>query len=127
MSIAPLEMAVLQKLLGGDHPVLTVLRAQLFGLSVVLREETGTGFFTEFAVGDTACPAVLPLPRVQFGDVEATIPGLKHGAGFLLYVEEGLLHMLEGYSYEEPWPDHIDQFSLKYSDPNRRAVLAKLG
>jgi hypothetical protein len=50
-----------------------------------------------------------------------------HGAGFLLYVDGGLLSMLEGYSYEEPWPDEIREFSVSYLDPARTSVLATLG
>lgn len=121
-----LEIAVLRKLLDGDHPVLTILRQQLVGLSVKTRERTGTGFFTEFSVTTTTPRASLSSGQARFGDVEATIRGLEHGAGFLLYVESGALQMLEGYSYEEPWPENVDEFSLRYSHPDRRAELAKL-
>ena len=127
MLLEPLESAVLQKLLDGDHPVLVALRGQLPGLSVKERKQTGTGFFTEFSTAAAASPAPLVSGKLRFGDVQATINGLKHGAGFLLYVDQGLLHFLEGYSYEEPWPEQVCEFVVKYSSPDRKTELAKLG
>jgi hypothetical protein len=47
--------------------------------------------------------------------------------GFLLYVDRGLLHMLEGYSYEEDWPEEVGDFSISYASPARKGVLARLG
>jgi len=41
----------------------------------------------------------------------ATIDGLQHGAGFLLIVEDGMLDMVEGCTYVEPWPDRSRAFS----------------
>ena len=52
---------------------------------------------------------------------------LAHGAGFVLFIRGGRLSMLEGYTYDEPWPDQVRGFSLRYSDPERKAELAKLG
>jgi hypothetical protein len=126
MPLELLETEVLQKLLEGDHPVLEKLREQIPGLSVNAREHTEVGFFTKFTVRDGALPATSAPDNIKFGDVEAKIAGLEHGAGFLLYIEKGFLYMLEGYSYEERWPRVINDFSLKYSIANRSAELAKL-
>jgi hypothetical protein len=125
--LEPLEIAVLQELLAGEHPVLVALRAQMRGLRVKTREFSGTGFFTELAPTSRAIPAPVPSGKLRFGDVHATIGGLTHGAGFLLYVDAGLLHMLEGYSYEEKWPEELDVFSVTYADPDRSDVLSRLG
>ena len=122
----PLEFAVLRKLLEGDHPVLASLRLQAEGLSVAAREKTGAGFFTKFATAVTSEPAPVNTGKLRFGDVEATISGLANGAGFLLYVDEGRLSMLEGYSYEEPWPNEVKDFSLRFANADRAAVLAKI-
>ncbi len=51
---------------------------------------------------------------VKFGDVIAEIPGLSGGAGFLLYIENGILDVLEGYSYDEPWPTSTEGFTLRF-------------
>ena len=39
--------------------------------------------------------------KIRFGDVSAEIAGLKCGAGFLVYVDDGKIQMLKGYSYDE--------------------------
>lgn len=124
--MTPFEAAVLQKLLHGEHPVLAALREQVPAVSVATREETGAGFFTRFTLPDEIVRAPTSSEHLRIGDVEATVDGLSHGAGFLLYVEHGVLHMLEGYSYEESWPASIDRFSLEYHDPSRTAVLTQL-
>lgn len=127
MQLEPLELAVLRKLLDGKHPVLAALRDQIQGLNVKSRKLTGAGFFLELSTAPAACPAPLGSKNFRIGDVQATLAGLKHGAGFLLYVEDGLLHMLEGYSYEEAWPPEALGFSLSYTDPDRAKLMAALG
>jgi hypothetical protein len=121
--LTALELAVLTKLLDGDHPVLTQLRKQIPQLSVVSREFSGVGFFTDVSVltRHDAVPESL-----TFGDVEATIEGLRNGAGFVLFVRAGAISMLEGYTYDEPWPETVGSFSLRYWEPTRAKLLADL-
>ena len=125
-SLEPLEEAVLTKLLVGELPVLVELRAQLPFLSVAKRTLTGVGFFTEFTVSPGAIPVPLPKGAGPLGDVEADIERLEHGAGFLLFVKKGFLHTLEGYSMDEPWPERIEGFSLRYERPDRRRIFSTL-
>lgn len=122
--LEPLEAAVLEKLLAGDHPVLAALRVQLSGATVKGRTHTGVGFFTGLALARHAMPA--PVGTLRFGDVEATIDGLQHGAGFVLLVDDGRLTTLEGFSYGEPWPAGIAAFSVRYWDPARPDLETKL-
>jgi hypothetical protein len=35
-------------------------------------------------------------------------------------VKDGYLRMLEGYSYDEPWPDSIHTFDLYYESGSQR-------
>jgi len=114
-----LEAQVIALLLEGEHPVLAVLRKQFAVLQVVGREATGVGFYTTFAL-PMGIPVLLPRVSLKLGDVEAEIGGLHHGAGFLLYIERGRLHMLEGYSFEEPWPACITGFRLHYTSGEGR-------
>ncbi len=111
--LTKLERAVLDKLLAGRSGESQILRRQLSVARVLKRELSGVGFFTEFSA-----PADAPkLPRerkFRFGDVGAEIAGLQHGAGFLLLVENGYLKMLEGFSYDEAWPDDASRFTLHY-------------
>jgi hypothetical protein len=122
--LEPLEAAVLAMLLTGDHPVLEALRNQLASATIARRELTGVGFFLDFAVAASAVPA--SVKQLRFGDVEATLAGLEHGAGFVLFVDDGELAMLEGFSYGEPWPSPVTRFALRYHDPARSDLPAQL-
>jgi hypothetical protein len=120
--LTTLEQAVMQALLDGDDDILSILREQLKTTLVVKREMTGVGFYTTFEVS-------ADVPRAdnrsfKFGDVVASITGLKHGAGFLLYVKLGVLQMLEGYSYDEPWPEENAEFKLSYTPGQQRDTEA---
>jgi hypothetical protein len=119
-----LESAVLNKLLEGNHPALGTLRDQLRVATVRSRRLTGAGFFTEIELPPETILARMSPDSFQFGDVEASIPGLQHGAGFLVYIRNGMLQLLEGYSYEEPWPQRTDVFELRYSEPGRESLIA---
>jgi hypothetical protein len=41
-----------------------------------------------------------PTSDFKLNNVYAEIDGLQYGAGFLLYIKDGMLDMLEGYCYE---------------------------
>lgn len=112
-----LERAVLEKLLAGDLPVLVKLRQQLNAAQVDNREKSGHGFFTTLTV-DRSVAEPVPVSN-RFGDVVAEIQGLEQGAGFVLMIEDGYLHMLEGYAYDEAWPEEIGKFSLSYAKEPR--------
>ena len=117
--LTDLERGVLDALLSGENHVLEVLRKQLRNCRVRSRELTGSGFFTELQV-DRGLPAALTSAEMlRIGDVNAKISGLEHGAGFVLFVKDGFLEMLEGYSYEEPWPESVGEFELSYTGKSR--------
>lgn len=117
-----LEIAVLRKLLDGDLPLLIRLRQQLELCTVERRELTGCGFYTTLALPkDISLIAGLDI---KFGDVIGDISGLTSGAGFVLYIKDGALDMLEGYSYDEPWPKSINSFNLKYMNGEKRDWVA---
>ena len=116
-SFNSLERAVLELLLAGEDPVLLVLRTQLSMCSLGRRELTGGGFFSSLIVAPK-CPRT-PKLNFQFGDVVAKVDGLKHGAGFLLFIRDGLLGMLEGYAYDETWPENIAWFRVGYDKEPR--------
>lgn len=121
-----LERAVLKKLLEGDHPVLERLRGQLAKCQVVRREMTGVGFLADLDVGEIPEPQGI---RFQLSDVAGAIPGMRHGAGFVLFVENGRLSLLEGFGYDDPWPQTITRFTLEYDNGrgrNWKALWEKL-
>lgn len=116
------EEAVLEKLLAGDIAVLAGLRAQAARARLASRENTGVGFHCSLEVPPDV-PLVAPAD-FELGDVDATIEGLEHGAGFLLFVRGGRMTMLEGYSYEEPWPQEIRNVTLSYRREPRELGLS---
>lgn len=114
-----LEAAVLDKLLAGDLPALACLRTQRQRIHVTKREYSGVGFFTEFGHPDDVV-RLAPSISIRFGDVLAELDGLEHGAGFLLFIDNGLITMLEGYTNaNEAWPDKPGRFELRYWAPQR--------
>ncbi|MGH2483438.1 MAG: barstar family protein [Candidatus Limnocylindria bacterium] len=109
--LTKLEQAVLDKLLQLGNPTVEALRLQAEHSRVRHREYTGVGFWTEFDVSEVASSA--GSADFELSGVGADIPGLEHGAGFLLFVRNGYLSQLEGFTYDEPWPQDDQVFRLK--------------
>jgi hypothetical protein len=121
--LTPLESEVLRWLLAGEDSVLAALREQFTLASVLSRSLTGHGFYLEFTV-PTSVTKLHERFRVKpdfcFGDVKASIDSLEHGAGFLLWVKDGILDLLEGYTYGETWPASVESFELQYITGDNR-------
>lgn len=124
--LSRLEREALSMFLAGDHNVLRALREQLSTCRVVDRELTGVGFFTKLAVPESAAKAGIDNGTLTFADVTAEIEDLEHGAGFVLFVRDGRLDTLEGYTYDEPWPEVIGAFALDYAQADRPELAALL-
>jgi hypothetical protein len=114
--LTPLEKSVLDRMLDRQGEPFHTLRRQLSLATVSKRKFSGVGFFTEFALSKDA-PVNEDLADMTVGDVGAEIPGLEHGAGFVLFVRNGAIRMLEGYTYDENWPENTDGFRLFRTTP----------
>lgn len=89
-------------LLAGDHPHLQTLRTQYDAADADI-DITGSGFYVEFDVPDRTDR--LPVTdRFHFGDVEASATNSRYGMGFVLFVDDGILTLLEGYTYDDDFP-----------------------
>jgi hypothetical protein len=112
------EKELMDKLLDGDDIVLAILRKQFQDSSIKFRKDTGVGFYLTFYIPNDLPPIFdeVPLckPNFCFGDVKAHIQGLRNGAGFLIWVKNGYLDQLEGYTYDEKWIHEIKSFKLNY-------------
>jgi hypothetical protein len=109
-----LERDVITLLLSGDDPDLPALRMQFEHALATNREMTGVGFWTKIATSDAD-----PVPGRQNFELlkaTATIPAIDHGAGFVLFVREGRLSQIEGFTFDEPWPDDVAGYSLARID-----------
>jgi predicted transcriptional regulator len=108
--LTALEKAVLQKIASQCSEACELLYAQLTNLSVTDRRNTGAGFYTAFKV-DSRCQIV--SVNSPIGEVTAEVSGLDHGMGFLLWLKNGYINQLEGYSFEEDTSD-IDWTNLNF-------------
>ena len=125
-NLTTLEKQVLEMLLRGEDEVLTILREQAQGLQVSSREMTGVGFYTKFLVPPDM-PRVPVYLDFKLGDVNGVADNVNHGLGFLLYVKDGALSMLEGYTYDEPWPEDIRCLVLTYASEGGRRLNFQAG
>lgn len=106
--LTALERGVFELLLEGDHPNLDILRKQLEDCVVIEREMTGVGFFTTVKIADGHPPVRPDLEIIHLDGVYVRTPQLADGAGFVLFIREGYLDFLEGYTYGEPWPGKME-------------------
>ena len=120
LQLTVVEQVILQMLLAGDDDVLALLRAQFETAIIISRKMTGVGFFTDFAVPESV-ERTEPKGFV-IDDVHGNLSGLAHGAGFLLFVRDGTLSMLEGYTYgDEEWPQEarlIEVYYMHHAPPD---------
>lgn len=89
------------------------LRSQLATCRVAEREFTGHGFFTSLVIPPDVAPAAVRRDRLHLGkEIGATMDGLEHGARFVLFVEKGVLGLLEGFCFEAAWPERIENWTV---------------
>jgi len=90
----------------------SAVAAQLTHAAIASRKHTGVGFYTHFAYSPDA-PISRGLPSAELGDFDAQHPMLQDGAGFVLFIRDGVACFLEGYTYgEETWPDNELLFTI---------------
>ncbi len=111
IDITPLEKSVMDSLLDDTREPFVTLSRQYGVASITERQPTGKGFFLFFSIPENVDRIDRNL-SIKFGDVVAAIKGLDYGAGFILHVNNGAIDFLEGYSYDEPWPNCISEFTL---------------
>ena len=91
-------------LLAREDPSAAILRDQYAVARLEKPTLTGVGFFAEFDVPSDA--PRFHAARLIGGAAEIEIAGVEHGAGCLLFVNEGVIQTLEGYTYADAWPMH---------------------
>lgn len=114
-----LETRVMEQLLEGDDPVRKILNTQWRNCSIRNREYSGRGFFLDFDV-PAGLPKVTEKENLEISidknglDIVAYIPGVEHGIGFILFVRDGEISFLEGFTYAgEDWPGTISGFRIE--------------
>ncbi len=112
-----LEEKVMGLLFAGDYPALKVLREQWKSSVIKEVQLTGVGFFINYEIPDD-CPRI--SGSLTLSDVTADIKGVKNGVGFILFVKDGVLTMLEGATYDDPWPEKIEIQKIYYVGDQER-------
>jgi hypothetical protein len=113
------EKIIMGKLLSGTDPILEILRTQYSTAEVKSREFTGTGFYTNFQL-DKNLPKVTGKQNFHFGDLKVDIRGIRSGLGFVLFIADGYICYLEGYTYDDPWPEEYDILNICFEAGDKR-------
>lgn len=118
---APREVVALvnrlvPQLIAGDHSSLTALREQLPFATIREVQMTGHGFYAEFDV-----PADVPLAvpaNFAGGNAEIVLAGATAAAGCVLFVRDGRLATLEGYTFgDEGWAEDAKVLAIERVEP----------
>lgn len=111
---------VMKKLLEGNDEIFKYLQKQYEYTSIDKIEETGVGFYITYKLSKKYNFPLLDK-TFRIGDLNCDISTLNYGAGFLLYVENGVMSLLEIYTYgEETWPIELKNYNFYYTDDNRK-------
>ena len=95
-----------------DLTMFEVLEKQYKSAKVISREFSGFGFFTNFEITDKSLK-LTERQNFELGNVQLKLEGLKLGAGFVLFIRDGLIKTLECYTYDEPWPTSIATYAFE--------------
>jgi hypothetical protein len=121
----PLERTVLDLLLSRTDEGYAALREQMAVAEVIERRMSGAGFFTTLSVPSDSpkAPSTVGNPVGQESayeeDVYADVDGMAHGAGFLLWLDDGQMSQLEGFAYADAWPHEVTGFTVRWEKINR--------
>ena len=104
------ERAVIEHILEKEAPE---YKKHLPYLLVDRRENTGVGIYVYFKYSENY-PLSSSENRTMGQSVYAEIEGLEGGAGFILYLDNGKITMLESFSHgSETWPVRILKFNIQ--------------
>jgi hypothetical protein len=96
LHLTNLERDAIAHILAEDPEYRAMLDHQLQSVVVEKRENTGGGFLTTLSVPESTTAVVVPSPLGM--NVYASVDGMEYGLGLLLFLEDGRISLLEGYS-----------------------------
>lgn len=114
-------------LLAGDDEVLATLRRQYEVANIVEENPDGVGFFIYYEVPDGSLRLRTARQSFTIGDVDGRVADVEDAVGFILFVMDGFVSSLEGYSLAlDSWPTRNDEIVLYYRSGGERdfATLA---
>lgn len=119
MKTTELETAVLRAMLADADLEKIRSTVNFDKVTVCDRELTGVGFLTELERSDE-----LKLFDSGFssrwGKIGARLNSSEIETGYLVYIDDGYVTTLEGYTYGDEWPEHIDRIELYELKPGMK-------
>ena len=111
MKATELEKLVIESLLADDElkPVRSTVNFEAVFASD--REFTGAGFLTAFERTEELRLFESNV-SLRWGKVGARLNASKVETGYLVYVDDGYLTTVEGYTYGDEWPESVDEIEL---------------
>lgn len=111
---------VMKMLLEGEQDVLLTLRKQ-FSTSKMFVENSNVGFFVQFCVCEEGIDINKYKQCFQIGDVDGKVGEIECAVGFILYIKDGIIKMLEAYTnIIEEWPIDDSDIMLSYESGKNR-------
>jgi hypothetical protein len=111
MKATELEKLVIRSMLV-DHDLKAVRSSVNFDAVLVSdRELTWVGFLTEFQRSEELKLFEADV-SLRWGKVGARLNASKVETGYLVYVDDGYVISVEGYTYGDEWPDQVEQIEL---------------
>ncbi len=112
---------VMEMLLDGDDEVLSLLKKQYETAEIVSEELGEVGFYINYHVENFAINQEQFNSTFQIGDVDGVVNNINGAVGFILYVKDGFLTMLEGYvNIVDEWPEKDYEIKLVYDTGKSR-------
>jgi hypothetical protein len=63
--------------------------------------------------------------KFQIGDVDGAVNEIEGAVGFILYIENGFITLLEGYTnIIDKWPEFINEITLTYDSGEKRDIVS---
>jgi len=106
-----LEKAVVEMLLN-DRALLDKKKSVRWdAVAVKRRSMTGAGFLTEFEHSPELC-VFGETVSLRWGKAGARLNDARIETGYLVYVDDGVITRVEGYTYGDEWPTSIDRIEM---------------
>lgn len=109
--LSSLEKDILYLAVQGDGSDRLMIQKQLNIVKVGKRVNSGAGLFVDLMVSPSENVRVYSK-RMQLSNIHGECNELSAGFGVTVFVEDGLLKLLELYSYDEGWPEQLTSVKL---------------
>ena len=111
MEAIELEKLVIESMLADRELKPVKSTVNLDAVVVVGREFTGVGFLVEYERSDELRVFGTGV-KLRWGKVGARLNAAKIETGYLVYVDDGYVTAVEGYTYGDKWPDQVKDIEL---------------